>query len=932
MRERTHRLLNLYSGEGKQALVFAILGFVLFFAIFLGYKLSDTLFLINLSAKRLPLAYGVIASILICSALLIILAYHRHTARTVFFRVVLIALIFYSAITVACVMGIVQASSWSWFILKVCTQIIWVQMLSCFWTFLDEFYHFQDAKRIYTIFNSSLYLGLTTAGLVIRSNAFGIIELFSAIVVLLALVLFIAPRVVSRFPTVPDDSESEMVQQSEGQALSSFFKVLITSRFSFYLMVANLLIYLLWTTTEYGYFTSFQNYFGVAGHTSSSMTSSQEFTRFYGTCLAIAGAFNLIAGWFLYSRFILRFGVTTLILLTPLCFIATYTIWPFDPTIAAPLLGFFIVESLLPAIEDSDFNILLNAVPLKIKSKVRILIESFSEPTGMLLTSLLLSLPFLDFRFLGLILSCICLGITLTVRMGYYSAIFKNLKDHSLHLYRTVQDWLLLLPKREKKACQERLIMLLSHPDPEFQRLATEALFQEKKVHLIKKALESSDAFYPTTKILFLKLADSSPYHSEAFILDAIAKWQEGEQDLDLLSHIDFFLAKHGLLHPDKAQYTLSSPQLFQRGAAILALQHSFAHQTLSNVTINRALALSEINKLIESENEEELSMGLKLLGIEGSQQNIEILIDYLKHPSLHVAKAAASALGECLDLHDLRHAKVIIDEIASRPDSEFRIFCFKALSKIGHTSLIRPIIGLAPYLRPNETRALERTMAELGLKTIPSLVSIITDVELPDRTRVLAGKILAQLSLAQLNASIPQIIKKEILRAYFHFYWGHTLLDEYQGYDLTLLKEGMLSSYQSAIDFIIQLLGASRWIEDSELIVYSLRSKNPKIISQAIETLEMCCERGVFRLLYPLIQDLPLKEKLKCCEKHISNSCTLPEILDKLEKMANTLDLVLALTWKYRLDLPDWRIALRKQMARRDSIFHNFAYELLET
>ena len=133
-------------------------------------------------------------------------------------------------------------------------------------------------------------------------------------------------------------------------------------------------------------------------------------------------------------------------------------------------------------------------------------------------------------------------------------------------------------------------------------------------------------------------------------------------------------------------------------------------------------------------------------------------------------------------------------------------------------------------------------------------------------------------------------------------------------------------------IDFIIQLLGASKWIEDCELIAFSLRSKSPKITSQAIETLEMCCERSIFRLLYPLIGDVPLKEKMRSCLSFAEIGLDVAQVLEKMEKSQNSLDLLLATTWKYRLDFPGWRAALRKQMASREKMFHQFAYELLET
>ena len=57
-----------------------------------------------------------------------------------------------------------------------------------------------------------------------------------------------------------------------------------------------------------------------------------------------------------------------------------------------------------------------------------------------------------------------------------------------------------------------------------------------------------------------------------------------------------------------------------------------------------------------------------------------------------------------------------------------------------------------------------------------------------------------------------------------------------------------------------------------------------------------------------------------------------IAQALEKMETTSNTLDKILAATWRYRLDLPNWITSLRKQMAYQEEIFHHFAYELLET
>lgn len=934
MRDRATRLFNIYRGEERQVIFFFIFTFLLFFAIFLPYKISDTLFVAYLSTKNLPFAYGAIALTLILGAFIVIHAYNKYSPKTVFTRLLAGTCAAHLILCIASFLDVWSISPWSWFGLKIINQIIYIQTVSCFWTFMDQYYHFQDAKRIYALFNSAIYLGLTTSGLVIYSASWQLYEVFAASFCILVVALFLITFKTKQFITVPDDTEAAIVSDS-GHMLRSFFSTLLKSKFALFLMSANLLSCLLLTTTEISYLSDFQTHFTPA-NTNVTQAQTEELSRFYGTCLAVAGIINLIFGWFLYSRAVVRFGITSIVLFSSLAFMSVFSGWYYSTSLLFPVLGLFMCESTVPALDENNFNVLLNAVPLRIKPKVRILIESFSEPSGMLISSLVISAAFIDSRLFGMLLSGLAVFVTWQLSRNYFNGIFQNLKNHALHLSKTMQDWFYDSSKRERRKSDDQLVHMCLQGDILLQKMALDVLFSCNKQPLIKKVLQHNPNFPTETKIHFIHLIDKTLTHPETYpeplILDLLAKWQENETDIDLLGEIDFFLAKRALLHPDKAYNNLTSSHLRQKCAAIIALQNSFAPQSIQDLTYNKTASVEALQQLLESPSETELAAGLEVLGIEGLQQNIEVLIEYIYHPSITVARAAAKALLASVDNTDVRHGKNIIEAVKRRNDSEFRIYLLKTIAKIGSTTLIRPLITITPTLRPNELRVLEKVFCEMGLKTVPTLVSILNDVAIPDRQRLFAGKILAQLSLPQLKANLYQIIKTEIHRAYFYYAYANMLPNEYDGTDLTLLKDGLFSSFDSVISFIIQLLGASKWIEDAELISFSLRSKNPKIVSQAIETLEFCCNRKIFRLLYPLIADLPLKEKLRFCVKYTDTTLELPEMLKELEGKANTLELVLALTWMYRLDVPEWRTALRKHIITQEEAFHRFTYELLET
>src|SRR5262249_31251880 len=153
-------------------------------------------------------------------------------------------------------------------------------------------------------------------------------------------------------------------------------------------------------------------------------------------------------------------------------------------------------------------------------------------------------------------------------------------------------------------------------------------------------------------------------------------------------------------------------------------------------------------------------------------------------------------------------------------------------------------------------------------------------------------------------------ILDIEIERAYFYFYFGHTIQKQYPLYDLNMLQSALLTGYQSVIDFIIHLLGAAGSIEDPELLVRALHGRNATIHSQAVESLEKTCRPHLFRLVAPLVDDLPLEEKMAACLKWQGDypKLTLSELLGKLEQSPSLFDKIVAVRLKANLQMPNWK------------------------
>jgi hypothetical protein len=82
---------------------------------------------------------------------------------------------------------------------------------------------------------------------------------------------------------------------------------------------------------------------------------------------------------------------------------------------------------------------------------------------------------------------------------------------------------------------------------------------------------------------------------------------------------------------------------------------------------------------------------------------------------------------------------------------------------------------------------------------------------------------------------------------------------------------------------------------------------------------------------LHPLAADLPLEEKFKAYLRE-RKPLTLEELLERMGDSPSQADQIMSAALKYRLNMPNWRSSLRKQMTSNEELFHHFAFELLES
>jgi HEAT repeat protein len=926
------RLFNIYPGEEKHAALFACLAFIWALGVSCGTKFSDALFLIHVGAESLPTAYTLTACSLILGSSFLLYAYHRYSPYQVFSTIVSVAILFYASISACLYFDLKIESQALWFTLRVFAYLMFSVVITSYWLFVDQYYHLQDAKRLYTLFNTVVFFGFASTGLIMQTGLLNLTQLILMILFFFTLTLIVMSYIARKVVPVADDTASEVSIMHDQPSIKQIGRSVFASKFTVLLMASNFLMYVLIVINEFNYWSAFDHAFDTAAHVASGEQGTDaSLTLFLGKLITAVGATNLFFGLFIYSRLVRRFGVTSLVIVTPLLLLLVFSGQLFSDSLLFPIMGYFVSEGTFYVIDDSNFNLLLNAVPGKVKYKIRIIIESFFEPLGMLVSALILSWEPMDSRLLGFILAGCWLILILGVRSNYLQALFSNLSDSAIHFQRTAQQWLQHMKFKERKTAENKLLSILKHDDPSSQLFAIDGLLSFEDITVLKKMMQLADHMQVATKIKFLDLIGQSPFDTEGVVLDHLHHWILDENDIRLTSAIYFYLAKRGLLHPEKVSNDLRNPDLIMQGAAILALKQSSAAQSLPALTINRTMALQHLHELLNSEDEDKICMALTLLGVEPLTQNVDLLVPYLKNPSPQIARTAAQSIAQIIDEESFRSAPLLISMLNTSNDSEFRIACLKALGKIIDSTLVRDILTASAHFRPNERRLTEQIIIKMGLRTVPVLLAVTKDTTLPDRCRTLAGRTLGILALPQLHANLGEIVHNEIERAYFYFYHHHTIQARYPEVDLSALKDALLTGYHSVMDFIIQILGVAGSVEDAELLSRSLRSPNLKVRGQVLETLEKTCDTKIFLMLQPLVSEQPLEEKLRSYIRSGYKPLTLTELLDRMAESPSQADQIMSAALKYRLNVPNWRESLRKQMASNEELFHHFAFELLE-
>lgn len=929
------RLFNLYPGEERNAFLFAFLALCWSFGSNLGFKYSDALLLIHVGAAALPTVYILSACGMIIPAVLLLNTINRVGSSKIFVSILLLVAGFYLSVFFLIASGVGTDSGWLWYLLRIVSFQLDVLLITSYWTFIDKYHNMQDSKRKYVLFSLTVFCGQALTGFTMQSALLSFSSVLIVIVFTMILSLFLVRRITTSMHLAHDQGVLE--EEEELSARTTFAQTvrdIAKSPFTLLLMLNNFTIFLMWVSAEYNYLSFFDMHFDPPGHTlPDGGAKNAAITLFLGKMLASVSVTNLIFGLFLYSRLIRKFGVVSLLFFTPVVIIFAMSGWLIHPVIIFPILSYIVVEGFLEVIDESNFSLLLNAVPKKLKYRVRILIESFLEPLAMLCTGLVLKVSGSHSILLCLLLAIGAFILAFVLRKAYQTAVYQNIAKNAIHFERTPIEWFSRMTPEVRRNEIEQLFNILKTGKSVEERLfAAKSILSLNDPLLLPKLMEISKELSPEYQISLLEYLDDSPLAAENSVKEHLLAWLTDLNHQDVIASTKYLLARQGLLHPENVYQDLEQNQPTLKGAAIITLKQFSEHLTPHALLQNRAIADEHLQKMLKSTDLNDLRLAIELLGEEGSNAHYALLISFLNHPSRLIRHEAIASYAKIATPQCRQHAKLIIGHLRRSEDTFFRRECLKALGKIGDPTLIRDILDASKHLHQSEIRLTETIVRKMGLAGVPTLLTITKNTSMPDRCRALAGRILGHLALSHLHANLKEIIDIELERASFYYYYYHTIQQRYPDKDLSLLVEALQTGYHSVMDFMIQILSTAGEVEDCDLISRLFRSKSSKVRSQVVEMLEKTCDPKIFKTLRPFLEDVPPQEIFNSYLRNKKELLTLEQLLIILQKSSSHVDQIVSVTLMQEINAPHWKEALNRLLSSNEPIFRHFARELIES
>ena len=676
---------------------------------------------------------------------------------------------------------------------------------------------------------------------------------------------------------MPDDFDQFFILKTSTRHL---FKSIITSPFTILLLLFCILLQILLVITEYEYMFGLQKFF--------QHSDGRGLTEFIGKLYLFGATFNIFFGIFLYGRLLKKAGLNNVLLLVPVFFTSLYLGWSFSSHLALTVMGFIAVEGVLVLVEDNNFTLLLNAVPLRLKGKIRIVCESMIEPFGILISSILIMVFQQQSKILGFCLSLLMLGVGLVMRAYYTKGIFYNLISHLINFQEPKHSWETQLSRKDYNQSKKKFLQQFLNLKTNEQFFILECALRFNDKRLLHSLMGKITKLSSEVKIQVIQILCDYPNDISRQFQVYFQYWIK--QDTSLHKHLVFHFAKMDLIKLDQIEKS-SCPYL----RASYALTQSRYSENSS--------AKEDLSHMLSSKSEDENRVAIDSLRFMKDPSFNMSLMNLLEEKP-HLREPILKTLSTTIDATCDYLLPTLLAELESESHISNRYLLVSCIEKTLNLSNLPTVLLQTIHWKEPEKRDLAKAVHKMGYETAPLLVEMLQNPKYTDKVRLFAGQILSKIDKKVLKTAFNEICSKEIRRAYLYYYHYITIQKSYPYSILNLLEQALKHSYDSILDFIIQIQAFIQDFDKGEILTQSLHSTNPKTYSQAQETLQKMSPRKLYIKMQPLIEAGHEKLFFKSYHNQKLPILSLDELLDLLEHSSSRVNRMIVISLKSRLNI----------------------------
>jgi HEAT repeat protein/ATP/ADP translocase len=748
-------------------------------------------------------------------------------------------------------------------------------MLVIFWNICNEIFDTRKAKRIFPLVTAGgilgRLLGSFSTNLFSRVTSLDNILFISAGLLLLACVA--SRRIGELFPPPMAVASTEAgAQKGWSSAFSGFKEIGLLAKGSLlFAILAGIRV----LPNVVGPLFDFQ--FSVI--LDGSFPSESGLIQFYGTFRGVMSIITFVVLLFIGTVYT-RVGIPNALLFRPGNYFLVFALLLFRFDIFVGIYARLSISVLTSTLHNPANNILINLFPDEFRAKARPVLQVVARAGSLIGSLILLGLKaFIHasyFSFFGLFFVGLWIFVTLKLRKSYSSFLLESLLEKQVDLGefkeidlnvliqdRVTLDRLLQGLREEKGKASSLCARILSEARYERLSEAILSVIDEKDLAVqvdLLDLLQPDEA--PSLVPRLIEMAGTAPSGLRVHLVRAVGR-------LAPMANVDFLRRMSGSEERDvqaEAVVGLYHGEAGSEGYPLLSrwLESQDPEDRLLAVTTVGRTGEAELTKHLHDslacEDDPRIqAKALEALGLLESKERNDRVIPFLKSQAPEVRSAAVLALA--------------FDEEVARE---------RAVELLGDESVV-------------VREAAIRRIQGMGREVVPLLLKSLSSPKRKVRDGIL--RLLEELEVKDVQFS--EFITREIHQAYENIYAIQRLKTLNDTPALGLLTQHLEDRNDDSVFTVFRILEVEGEVSKIRTIYNGLKAV-AREKANAIEALENTLHPALSRILVPLVEDIPVEEKLKVAEKQLEIMSEKPsdpsDILDACLDSEDTMTQMCAL------------------------------------